>query len=236
MYEPIVDTTGRVGEVLLQSCDSTSKGPRKNNDNIIKIKTGPNLGKLAVWTRTINRQDQLVIETLSFQLFHCSNLFSSWTSYLLLTKNCHRWWLQCGGFTMAEDLVGSMDKHKSPLRQASRLSFVLKSCPIDIDIVGSSFVFAGYHRRHLGQQSCQRLPCCWWCHILRWGGFIHFKTDLQSIFRCVPQSLSQLWSSRESVPLTGTPVGGGTPQLWVSTSSKSHSKQIVLADNFDNWK
>ena len=82
---------------------------------------------------------------------------------------------------MAEDLVGSMDKRKSPLRQASRLSFVLKSCLIDIDIVGSSFVFAGYHRRHLGQQSCQRLPCCWWCHVLRWGGFIHFKTDLQSI-------------------------------------------------------
>ena len=74
MYEPIVDTTGRVGEVLLQACDSTSKGPRKNNDNIIKIKTGPNLGKLAVWTRTINRQDQLVIETLSFQLF---SLFKS---------------------------------------------------------------------------------------------------------------------------------------------------------------
>ena len=132
MYEPIVDTTVRVGEVLLQACDSTSKGPRKNNDNIIKIKTGPNLGKLAVWTRTINRQDQLVIETLSFQLFHCSNLFSTWSFYLLLTKNCHRWWLQCGAFTMAEDLVGSMDKRKSPLRQASRLSFVLKSCLIDI--------------------------------------------------------------------------------------------------------
>ena len=48
-------------------------------------------------------------------------------------------------------------------------------------LVKSSFLFAGYHRRHLGQQSCQRLPCCWWCHILRWGGFIHFKTDLQSI-------------------------------------------------------
>ena len=27
--------------------------------------TGPNLGKLAVWTRTINRQDQLVIQSRS---------------------------------------------------------------------------------------------------------------------------------------------------------------------------
>ena len=33
---------------------------------------------------------------------------------------------------MAEDLVGSMDKRKSPLRPASRLSFVLKSCLIDM--------------------------------------------------------------------------------------------------------
>lgn len=118
--------------------------------------------------------------------------------------------------------------------------FKAKECftavSLKLSLVESSFLFAGYHRRHLGQQSCQRLPCCWWCHILRWGWFIDFKTDLQSIFRCVPQSLSQLWSSRESAPLTGTPVGGGTPQLWVSTSSKSHSKQIVLADNFDNWK
>ena len=45
MYEAIVDTTGRVGEVLLQSCDSTSKGPRKNNDNIVKIKNRTKSGK-----------------------------------------------------------------------------------------------------------------------------------------------------------------------------------------------
>ena len=30
--------------------------------------TGPNLGKLAVWTRTINRQDQLVIQPRSLPL------------------------------------------------------------------------------------------------------------------------------------------------------------------------
>ena len=86
---------------------------------------------------------------------------------------------------MAEDLVGSMDKHKSPLRQASRLSSKAKECftavLLILSLMKSSFLIAGNHRRHLGQQSCQRLPCCWWCHILRWGGFIHFKTDLQSI-------------------------------------------------------
>ena len=60
MYEPIVDTTGHFIEVL--DVDTAVF-----EESILAFRlcthhsTGPNLGKLAVWTRTINRQDQLVM-------------------------------------------------------------------------------------------------------------------------------------------------------------------------------
>ena len=60
MYEPIVDTTGPFLEALDLDMTVFEESILAYRSRTLHS-TGPNLGKLAVWTRTINRQDQLVM-------------------------------------------------------------------------------------------------------------------------------------------------------------------------------